>query len=117
MINQPEANDGSDPLAKQIETFTGSMLSLTEEKKSDGFIKVSIRILREMTDLSLLVQSKPFLLVTLSNLFIFLGYFVPFIYIPEVGEKDDIPNYEYLLGIIGKYLALFKDMKTRPQQS
>ena len=96
------SSDPGSPSSKPIETFTGSMLSLDQENKSNGFIKVAISILKEMTDLSLLVQSKPFLLVTLSNMFIFLGYFVPFIYMPEVGKKLDIPNYAYLLSIIGK---------------
>jgi len=90
-----------------IETFSGSVYSLNAADKDLPFyqrnklLRIVIGILKEMTDFRLLVQNFPFLLVTLSNLFIFLGYFTPFLFITKVADNNNIENSSLLISIIG----------------
>ena len=99
-------NDTNDTSAKPLQAFSGSIISLDKAHKSDcaqssSFARISMGILKEMTDFSLLKENRGFLLITLSNLFIFLGYFVPFLYIPEVAREKEIANSSWLLSTIG----------------
>jgi uncharacterized membrane protein len=87
-------NDNEDQNAKTIQTFSsGSMLSInkaatsttsTEAACGGNFKRISLEILREMSNFKLLKKNKVFLLIVLSNFFCFLGYFTPFIYIIKV---------------------------------
>ena len=112
LIIEPGSADKSDPnnSSRPVPTYNGSTLSLDKQDKScvksGGFGTIALNILKEMTDLSLLKESVPFLLVTLSNFFIFLGYFAPFLYITEFCKKNEIDNYAYLYSIIGKLRVL-----------
>lgn len=88
-----------------MQTFSGSILSLNTAGKVPfyrrGFFAAAIGILKEMTNFSLLRENIPFLFVTLSNLFIFLGYFIPFLYIPLRAKELELAHHSYLLSIIG----------------
>lgn len=41
------------------------------------------KIFKEMTNFKILTKNIPFLLISISNFFLFFGYFIPFIYIPQ----------------------------------
>jgi hypothetical protein len=90
-----------------IATFTGSVYSVNQLGKDlplhqrNAFLRISIQILKEMTDFKLLRQNFGFLLITLSNFFVFSGYFPPFLYITKIAENNNIPNPAILLSIIG----------------
>ncbi len=70
----------------------------TEEKVKNSMI---CGLLKEMVDIKLLGQNWRFLLLTLSNLFIFTGYFLPFIYLKEVADLNGITNASLIISIIG----------------
>lgn len=92
---------------KAIEGYTGSVLSLNEVKSKfyerNSCMRISVSILKEMSDFSLLKQNIGFLLITLSNFFIFFGYFTPFLYITKMAEENGIPPSQasFLISIIG----------------
>ena len=111
-----------------ILSFTGSIVSVGNfnmalnigENSDDTEIPwykrawaVTMEIAKEISDLKLLTQNMPFLLITLSNFFVFLGYFIPFIYIPLVAkdlikENPELENdlnesrVSFIFSIIGK---------------
>lgn len=66
-------------------------------------MRITVGILKEMSDFSLLRQNLGFLLITLSNFFIFFGYFTPFLYITKIAEENHIPkeSASLLISIIG----------------
>jgi predicted MFS family arabinose efflux permease len=94
---------------RMVQTYAGSVVSLNASDKSLPFhqrnacLRISFGILKEMTDFKLLLQSPGFLLITLSNFFIFLGYFTPFIYVTKVAKENGIESGKasFLLAIIG----------------
>lgn len=102
---QPKKKQLEPTTEQALDTFSGSILSLNTLTKKPfykrGFFRVALDILREMTNFSLLRENKGFLLVTLSNFFIFLGYFIPFLYIPIRAKDLGLPNHSFLLSIIG----------------
>lgn len=58
--------------------------------------------LREMTNFKLLMN-KYFMLIALSNIFGMIGFYVPFVYLPNMAEQRGISveNANFLLSIIG----------------
>ena len=72
-----------------------------EEETKQGFSQIVIEIMKEIINIRLLKENLAFLLIALSNFFIFFVYFIPFIYIPIRAKDLKIPNYPYLLSIIG----------------
>lgn len=89
-----------------VEGFVGSMCSLNEKTKfyeRYACLRITVGILKEMSDFSLLRENLGFLLITLSNFFIFFGYFTPFLYITKIAEENGIPkeSASLLISIIG----------------
>lgn len=121
-----EPEDFARPMYNKDAMYTRSVQSLAEYKKAQNeedyirsnisipaaddqsccqrvhFCKVILDILKEMTNFKLLRQNKMFLLVTIANFFVFLGYFLPWIYIPRRAAELKIENYALILSIIGK---------------
>jgi cyanate permease len=94
---------------KIIETFHGSVYSLNAEEpktpfyQRHTFLRIVVGILKEMTDFRLLFQNVGFLLITLSNFFVFVGYFTPFLYITKISRDNGIAKAQasFLISIIG----------------
>lgn len=91
---------------KVVEGYVGSMTSLNQETKfyeRYSCLRITVGILKEMSDFSLLRENLGFLLITLSNFFIFFGYFTPFLYITNIAIDNGIPKElaSYLISIIG----------------
>ena len=91
-----------------VEEFTRSQISIPIKEENDNscynryhIVKVIVDIVKEMTNFKLLIQSKPFALVVIANFFVFVGYFIPFIYIPIRGGELNITNYSIILSVIG----------------
>jgi hypothetical protein len=86
------------------------MVSVATNKTEDetpcckNCLNISLQILKEMTDVKLLKENIGFLFITLSGFFVFAGYFIPFIYIPnrikELGI--DATKGSWILSIIGE---------------
>ena len=74
------------------------------EETADDKQNVAVKILKEMFDLRLLWTNKIFLLAVLSQFVIFIGYFLPFIYIPIRGVELNIEGMSWVLSVIGKRL-------------
>jgi predicted MFS family arabinose efflux permease len=72
-----------------------------EQSCCKSCLNTSWTILKEMGNVSLLGKNFAFLLITLSNFFIFSGYFIPFIYVPVRAKALDITNYSLILSVIG----------------
>jgi MFS family permease len=70
-------------------------------KKKQNCGEVTLTILKNTTNFSLLKENFNFFLITMSNFFIFLVYFIPFIYIPVRAQQLGIENYPWILSIIG----------------
>lgn len=94
--------------SKQIvQTFGGSVVSLNMEKlplhQRNAFLRISYGILKEMTDFRLLWKNLGFLLITLSNFFLFTGYFTPFLYITKLAQDNGFSKGQasFLISIIG----------------
>ena len=90
-----------------VQTYGGSIMSLEEIHvpfyERHAFLRIVIGILKEMTDLRLLVQNFGFLFITISNFFLFTGYFTPFLYITRLAIRNGIPDKQaaFLISIIG----------------
>ena len=80
---------------KEIDTYEEA----TTTNETNGFLY----LLKSMMDPKLLTDKK-FLLIGISNFFGFLGFYIPFVYLPSMaGDKDGIEKDEaaFLLSIIG----------------
>ena len=99
--NEPEPETSQ---VKDIAAFTGSMYSVrTNNEEPEGKKEnVALKILKEMFDLKLLVTNKIFLLAVLSQFVVFIGYFLPFIYIPLRARELGIEQVSWILSVIGK---------------
>lgn len=94
-----------------MNTFSGSVLSLNEVRnlsKKNGTGNLIIGIIKEMGNVSLLSKNIGLLLITLSNFFIFSGYFIPFLFIPIRAKQLDIVDSSSILGLIGKMNFIYK---------
>lgn len=90
---------------EEVHTFSGSVLSLNEVRnisKKSGTGSLILNILKEMGNVSLLSKNIGLLFITLSNFFIFSGYFIPFLFIPIRAKQLDIADSSFILGLIGK---------------
>ena len=67
-----------------------------------NFLNITWSIIKEIIDIRLLFQSIPFLIITVSNFFVFLGYFIPFIYMPIRAKDINVENIGWIFSIIGK---------------
>ena len=78
-------------------------ISATEgvEIESEG-VRPIISVLKEMTDITLLANPF-FLFIALSNIFGFMGFFVPFVYLPPLAETIGVSvnHANFLISIIG----------------
>jgi hypothetical protein len=54
-----------------------------EYENTKGSNSIFVEIFKEMTNFKILTKNIPFLLISISNFFLFFGYFIPFIYIPQ----------------------------------
>lgn len=59
------------------------------------------KIFKEMFNFKLIATNKLFLLIVLSNFFVFFVYFIPFIYIPIRAKKLGMTQYPWIISIIG----------------
>jgi hypothetical protein len=99
-----------DALNDNIVTFSGSMVSLKKYENDENedvscfkkFLNITLNIIKEIIDIRLLFQSIPFFIITVSNFFIFLGYFIPFIYMPIRAKEINVDNIDWIFSIIGK---------------
>lgn len=68
---------------------------------------MSLEILKDMANLSLLGENMGFLLITLSNFCLFTGYFIPYIYLCDIAEtKANMSDPTFLLSLIGNQQLL-----------
>ena len=123
-----EEGDFTRPMYKKDALYTRSVQSLAEFKKSENaeefrrsqinipvepsgvrrLGKVMLDILVEMTNFKLLIENKPFLLIVIANFFVFVGYFLPFIYIPIRGKELDMGSkVAMILSVIGKFFSFY----------
>ena len=96
-----------------VEEFTRSQISIPIKEEDDNscynryhIVKVMVDIVKEMTNFKLLVQNKSFALIVFANFLVFIGYLVPFIYIPQRSEQLNIANYALIFSTIGNYLKI-----------
>lgn len=95
------------PSKVALETYHGSVYSLNEVTpkfyERYSCLRITVGILKEMSDFSLLRHNLGFLLITLSNFFIFFGYFTPFLYITKIAEENGVSkeSASFLISIIG----------------
>lgn len=94
--------------SSEMETLNGKPPNQPEEEEEDKenkltkTIKVVKDVFKDATNFKILMTNKLFLLITLSNAFIFLVYFIPFIYIPVRAKELGITQYAWIISIIGK---------------
>ncbi|RNA31636.1 monocarboxylate transporter 3-like [Brachionus plicatilis] len=62
---------------------------------------ILIRILKEITNFSLLKENFAFLLIVSSGFFVFAAYYIPFIYIPIRAQELEIHDYAWVISIAG----------------
>lgn len=107
-----EFGDETQKSKAMIQTYAGgSLLSINKQSKAQTnsqsgcakFRRISLEILKEMSNFKLLKTNKVFTLIVFSNFFCFLGYFAPFIYIMQVPLEYNTTLKEAtsLLSIIG----------------
>ncbi len=73
----------------------------TNDSCCKNCLNISFSIIKQIFDLKLLCQSFMFFLITISNFFIFMGYFIPFLYIPIRAKEINLSNYGWVLSVIG----------------
>jgi MFS family permease len=71
------------------------------KKKKENCGQITLSILKNTANFTLLKDNFNFFLITMSNFFIFLVYFIPFIYIPVRAQQLGIDQYPWILSIIG----------------
>jgi len=85
-----------------VEIMSGSIVSLKkEEEKQKKKENVFLSLFKEMTDFTLLYTNWRFLLITLSNFFVFSGYFLPFLFVAKVAALNGLTNPSFVISIIG----------------
>jgi len=100
---------------KFVQTYYGSVYSLTNQDEDlpchqrNACLRITLTILKEMFDFKLLFQNLGFLLITISNFFLFTGYFAPFLYIVKIATNNgiEVQQASFILSIIGKYCFIF----------
>jgi len=97
---------------KIFQTYGGSLLSFNiasvhDDETNDSSFK---SILKKIADFNLLIENKAFLMMAISNFFIWASIFLPFIYLPKLHGQNDIENYWYqnLVSIIGLTNIFFR---------
>jgi hypothetical protein len=65
-----------------------------------------VDIFREMTNFKLLFENKQFALMTIANFFVFVGYMIPFLYIPIRAKEIKFEHAILVLSVIGKFHPL-----------
>lgn len=92
--------------SKNHKDFRRSMLSIPQDENQNccqriKLFKVIADVVKEMTNFKLLGQNKQFFLVTIANFFAFVGYFIPYIYIPLRAKELKMDGGPWILSIIG----------------
>ena len=93
-----------------METLNGKPPNQPEEEEEEKENKVAKTfkvikdVIKDATNFKILMTNKLFLLIALSNAFIFLVYFIPFIYIPIRAKELGIKQYSWIISIIGNAL-------------
>ncbi len=94
-----------------METLNGIPQNQPEEEEENKENKVTktVRVIKDVvkdaTNFKILMTNKLFFLITMSNAFIFLVYFIPFIYIPVRAKELNITQYAWIISIIGKTVS------------
>ena len=95
---------------RAIESYRGSICSQEMPKLKrrkfyhrNSFLRVSADVLRDMSNFSLVYENCDFSLIALSNLFVSLGYFTPFLYITKIAEENGVPAEQaaFLISVVG----------------
>jgi hypothetical protein len=99
-----------------LKSITGSVLSIASPREKsfnekneeiDDCVGITVGILKEMTNLSLLRKNCQFFLMVMCNFCFQFGFFLPLIYMPIIAKELNISNVTLLIGIIGKYFYIF----------
>lgn len=80
--------------------FFGAMLKpFNKNRKVPAFLE----ILKEISNFKLLFQNAEFFYLTISNFFIFTGYFTPFLYLTKIAQSNNISKTQasFLISTIG----------------
>lgn len=80
----------------EMETLKG--LKEDEMIKKESVFK---KFIKEVSDFSLLKKNKIFLLIVLSNFFVFFAYYIPFIYIPIRAQQLGITQFAWIISTMG----------------
>ena len=88
-----------DEMKIEVNRLKSSTLSVKSRNK---LVKQIVNIFGEITNFKLLFENKSFALIVIANFFVFLGYFLPFLYIPIRGRELRITNTDKVLSVIGK---------------
>lgn len=90
---------------KIVQTYMGSVYSLNTKKlpfyQRNTFLRLIVEVFGEMANFSLLWQNTCFLFIVLSNFFLFTGFFLTYIYLPQVARLNQMRNPQKLLATIG----------------
>jgi hypothetical protein len=97
-----------------VTSYTGSIMSINNiGKERSPFLQFVIDTIKQICDIKLIFQNWTVLLIALSNFFMFSGYFIPYIYIPKVADKNSIENSSFIVVIIGKTKIKPKNQKKK----
>ena len=100
-------------LKNNLQSYGGSLYSLnlpdveeSHRKEHDDHMTCFTSfqcILKKIADFKLLRENRTFLMMAISNFFIWTVIFLPFIYLPKMPGQNDLdkPWYQNLVGIIG----------------
>jgi MFS family permease len=89
-----------------VDVMSGSIVSLKHKSTDDEDESIIVGLFKEMINFKLLGSNWRFLFMTLSNLCIFIGYFLPFIFVTKIAESNNIENPSLVISVIGKQLSL-----------
>lgn len=109
-LEEADKRAATDPTNQVVEGFLGSMHSLPRAEPDElkfyernSCCRITVGILKEMTDFRLLIENFGFLLIVFSNFFVFSGFFTPFLYITKIAESHGISTERaaFLISIVG----------------
>jgi hypothetical protein len=84
-----------------ILSYSGSLVSISQGEKRSAFKEFVVDTVKEIFDIKMIFQNWKMLVISISNFFVMLGYFVPFIYIPKVNELNKIEGSSSVFAVIG----------------
>lgn len=99
-VEEDEANE-----MRAIESYRGSICSQERHKLKprNSFLRVSADVLKDMSNFKLVYENWDFSLIAISNFFVSLGYFTPFLYITKIAEENGVPAEQaaFLISVVG----------------